>query len=302
MTNQTADELNTKFKTGGLTFKTDENSMVIAEISNKLCTASLTLHGAHILSYIPKDQKEVVFVSREAIFKEGVPVRGGIPVCWPWFGDHLSDNSVYSHGFARRNMWNVKNCLQNSDGSTSIILSLGGKQNQYDSWPFDFEAEIEIQAGSTLTVSLTSINVFNEPFTITNALHTYFNISDTDNIFISGLDGVTYQDDVDSEKIKKQSGDIIIDREVDRVYMSTEGNCVITDKGFNREIHISKKGSATTVVWNPWIDNAKNMKDMADDEYKKMVCIEAVNTFDDKQKIVPGSKHTITQIIKVKSI
>ncbi|MBN2804385.1 MAG: D-hexose-6-phosphate mutarotase [Deltaproteobacteria bacterium] len=298
MTHLTIEKLQTTFWADGITFSKDSSGLIIVNISNKLATASISLHGAHLLSFIPSGQEDVIFLSKKAIFKEGVPVRGGIPVCWPWFGDHLTDREIYSHGFARRNLWDVKSVTKNSDDSNTVIFKLHGKKGEFDSWPYSFEAELKVTVSDTLSITLTTNNTSDKPFTITNALHTYFNISDIGNIEIEGLKRVDYQDDVDGEKIKTENGNITINQEVDRVYMKTSSTCKIIDSGFNRAIDIAKEGSETTVVWNPWKKIAASMKDMADDEYRNMVCIEAVNTFDDKRTVMPGENHSITQIIK----
>jgi D-hexose-6-phosphate mutarotase len=302
MSQDLLESLNGRFSLPGLAFINGKGGLPAVKIENQFCTALIALHGAHVLSYIPAGGMESIFVSKEAVFKEGVAVRGGIPVCWPWFGDHLSDADVYSHGFARRNNWTVTDAVVNSDKSHTVTFMLSGSAGEFPSWPYSFNAVLTVTAGQKLTVTLKSENTGRSAFTITNALHTYFNVSSIKDVDVEGLDGCSYQDDVDGEKIKKQEGLVKISKEVDRVYMNTGSDCIITDPGFKRRIIISKSGSETTVVWNPWADNAAGMKDMADDEYKKMLCIEAVNTFDDAREILPGQSHSISQTIEIRNI
>lgn len=300
MTNEYIENLNRRYGIKDkLSFHLGEGDMPVALIDNGLCEAEISLYGGHVLSFIPNGEEDLLWVSSKSIYSEGTPIRGGIPVCWPWFNAHPTDSDVYSHGFARRNTWEVMDSATEEDGSTVILLALNGDKNTRKGWPHSYHAELTITAGEELKVELTTENKGDEPIVISNALHTYFSVADATKIIISGLDGCEYGDDVDSGKMKVQSGDITIAGEVDRNYRNTEDECIITDPLKDRKIRVRKEGSSTTVVWNPWVEKAKGLKDFGDEEYMNMVCIEAVNAFDDCRKIEPGENHTMGQIISI---
>ena len=295
--------LNSRFAVGDdISFIAGEGGMPIVAISTALCDAELSIYGAHMLSFIPKGFDDLLWVSRDSIYKEGTAIRGGIPVCWPWFGAHPLESSVYSHGFARRNSWQLIKCAVDKDGIAVINLELTGDEDQMPGWPYPFQAEIEVRAGSKLEVELKSINKGDVPFEIKNALHTYFSVGDVRKIRVVGLDGVSYGDDTASGAIKKQIGDITFSSEVDRNYRNSSDKCEIIDPGKNRKIIVSKKGSLTTVVWNPWVEKAAALPDFANDEYLEMVCVETVNSFDDTRKVMPGSSHSMTTIISAEKL
>lgn len=300
MTNEYIENLNRRFGIKDkLSFHLGEGDMPVALIDNGLCEAEISLYGGHVMSFTPDGEEDLLWVSSKSIYEEGTPIRGGIPVCWPWFNSHPSEPDVFSHGFARRNPWVVMDSATEDDGSTVLLFALDGEANTRPGWPYPYHAELCITAGRELRVELKTENKGDDPIIISNALHTYFNVADASKIIISGLDSTEYGDDVDSGKMKLQSGDITISGEVDRNYRSTTEECIITDPGKDRKISVKKEGSLTTVVWNPWIEKAHGLKDFGDEEYLNMVCIEAVNAFDDCRKIEPGESHTMAQIISL---
>jgi len=217
MTQEQMDDLNRRFSLSGLTFE-DSGSGPVAKIHNPLCTAAVSLHGAHVLSWIPAGEREVIFTSRTAIFKEGTPVRGGIPVCWPWFNAHPTDTEAYSHGFARRVPWELDTAAIDND-ATTLSFTLRGNAGDYPHWPHAFAAKLTVRAGAVLSVSLETHNRGNAPFTVSQALHTYFAVGDVEQISVTGLSGCRYHDDVDGGDQNTQSGSIRFKGEVDRVYL-----------------------------------------------------------------------------------
>ncbi len=284
-----------------LAFSEGPGGLVRAEIQNPHASATLTLHGGQILSYRPRAHAPVLWLSRKSYFQTGKAIRGGIPVCWPWFGDHPTDRTKPAHGFARAAVWSVQASETLADESTRLTLYFTDSEETLALWPHRFRLEIEATVGDVLTVKLRCTNADDQPFTCGGALHSYFNISAIANVAITGLEGCAYIDKVDQGRRKAQEGPIQIERETDRIYVDTEAACTIEDSAWPRRIGISKTGSRTTVVWNPWIDKARRMQDFGDDEYTSMVCVETANADAEVIDLAPGGTHTLAQVIRVAS-
>ncbi len=264
--------------------KTQWNGLPALEADNQYCKGLISLHGAHVLSYVPNGEKDLLWRSESSWHEDGKPIRGGIPVCWPWFGPVPEP----AHGLARLSLWNIKEQNQNSDGEDRIVLSfsLNGIQ-----------AELSATFGKELTVTLKTINQSPKELVLTEALHSYFHISDIAQIQVEGLEGIAYEDRLTSvQAIQKDA--IRFDCETDRTYF-TEGEAVVKDSGFHRSIRIRKRGSKTTVVWNPWIAKSARMPDFGNEEYHTMVCVEAANAGKDAITLQPGQEHEITTILSL---
>ena len=251
---------------------------------SKYSRCKIALHGAHVLSFIPNGSEDILWLSSKAIYKNDKAIRGGIPVCLPWFGG--ADKP--SHGFARVSEWEVVKSGVDDDGSPFIYLRL-----ESDEWEYKFSAELFIEVSDVLKLELTMTNLDEKAFTFTEALHTYFNISDVKNVSLTGLDGVKYIDSLDGDSEKIQHGAIEIDAEIDRIYQDTEDECIIEDKGYNRNISITKVNSNSTVVWNPWIEKSSSMVDFDEGGYQKMLCVESANIGDEEIVLQSGEKHSM---------
>jgi len=264
----------------------------IAELKSNNASAKLSLYGAHVLSFIPNNQEEILFVSPHAVYKEGKAIRGGIPVCWPWFNAHPVDQSLPSHGFARISHWSVINTSSGAD-KLSIELQLKANANTMQLWPYQFEARLLVTLTDKLKVELSTFNNDNKPFDVSAALHSYFNITDINNVSLEGLKDAHYQDDVLGCAGKQTETQLLFNQRTDRRYYS-KGKTIIHDK--QRNIGVEKAGSGITVVWNPGKDLAMQMLDLLDG-YKNMLCVEAANSLDDTITIEPGNKHTLSTTI-----
>ncbi len=280
---------------GELFFKEGPGGLTAICINNKYASAEILLHGAHIMSYIPTGEKPVLWMSGSSYFQPDKPVRGGIPVCWPWFGGHPSDKNKPSHGFARIADWQVAETDTKPNG-TLVILRLTEKDIPANLREFPFDIKLEVLVGRELQVSLAIVNTGKEKMCFTAALHSYFNISDIAAVTVEGLENCKYLDTLD-HIFKVQKGVINFDAETDRVYLNTQAACVIDDPGFSRRIKIAKSGSNSTVVWNPWIEKSKRMPDFGDEEYHTMLCIETTNAENDARVIVPAERHILKAII-----
>ncbi len=292
-------ELNGQFGIDGIVEFIEKNGLICISVTNAFARSEIYLHGAHVASFIPEGGQDVLWMSKSSYFESNRPIRGGIPVCWPWFGAHLTNETKPSHGFARLAGWDVLETTMQENGSTQITLGLVSSMQTLQIWPYEFELKSIITVGEKLEIELITINQNGSPIEISSALHSYFNISNIANITISGLENGHYIDSLDENKEKIQDGQITFDREVDRVYINTEDACTIADPGMNREIIVDKNGSRSTVVWNPWIDKAQRMPDFGDDEYSNMVCVETTNALNDMITIYPGGQHSLKAILRV---
>jgi len=262
-------------------------------ISNDHASATIALHGAHLIDFIPRDQEPVIFTSNEAFFTEGKAIRGGIPVCWPWFNAHPSDSTMPSHGFARNRFWQLVGS-RSSEECTEVILQLDTQS--VDIWNFDTTVTLTIKVGKSLSLELKTTNNGSTPITIGGALHSYFYISDIQQVTLKGLDKTSYLDTVVGKE-KTQDGSIRFDSEVDSVYLESDQPVEIHDPGFQRTILIEKSGSQSTVIWNPWSEKSQKLADLGDDEFHHFVCVEAANALADVYVLAPAAEHCLNTTI-----
>ena len=276
-----------------LIFKNGEGDIPLIEIKNRYASATISLQGAQLLSWIPAGEEEVIWLSEQATFAVGKSVRGGVPVCWPWFGAHESNTAFPAHGFARTTLWQILNTQALANGSTRIAFTLLPNVDNADMWPADTRVQFQLTIGKELEMELLTHNEGSQPITITQALHAYFNVADVSELVLHGLEDTDYLDKVDDFQRKHQQGAITIEQEVDRIYLDTASDCVIEDKKLKRKIKIAKSSSHTTVVWNPWQESAEKMGDLGEQGYKRMLCVESANVADDAVVIPPGEAHTL---------
>lgn len=293
-------DLNSRFGIPGqLQFRDDPGGLTFAEIDNGLCTATLCLQGAHVVTWRPKSQAEpVVWVSPQAKFAPGKSIRGGVPICWPWFGPHATEAGFPGHGFARTVPWQVTASASLEGGATQVRLILIQNEQTRGQWPHATKLELVVSFGERLGVELVTTNMDTEALVIGEALHTYLQIGDIAGIEIQGLDGCEYVDKVEGGARKSQAGAVTCVGEVDRVYVNTEAECVIVDPGLKRRIHVAKTGSRSTVVWTPWTEKAEKMGDFGPGRqgqggWREMVCVESGNALDNVVSVAAGQSHTL---------
>ncbi len=279
-----------------ITLETLENSFQTITIENRNAVAKLALQGAHLFHYQAKDKSPLLWLSEISFFEQGQAIRGGIPICWPWFGINKNNAALPQHGFARTALWEYLDADESDNGTTIIRLQLKHSKETLSLWPYKFKLTMNITIGRTLSLSLTTENCDDKAFEITTALHTYFDISSIENVTVKGLDQHRYLNAL-TGKYYAQSGNIIIDREVDRVYQRVNSPLFLIDK--EQTIKIDNKGSSSVVVWNPWINKCARMSAMKDNAYKSMLCIETANAFEDARTIQPNQTHTLTTTYKV---
>lgn len=243
------------------------------------------LHGAQITHFQKKDEPPVLFMSQLSHFNDGKPIRGGIPIIFPWFG---AREGQAAHGFARVQDWDLREVAQLQNGGVSLRLSL--PDSPAAALFGKFSADFVVTIGKTLTAELIVTNTSSDqPFVFENCLHSYFNISDIGAISVCGLKGTDYLDQKEKFARKTEADEAIkISRETDRIYLDTTAAVEIHDPGLRRKIRIEKSGSLSTVLWNPWIEKSAQMPDFGDDEYKRMVCVESGNVADNKLTLAAG--------------
>lgn len=281
----------------GLAFKGGPGGLTVAEIANRHAQASIALQGGHVLAYQPSGQKPVLWVSRHSQYAAGTPIRGGIPVCWPWFGPHPVDAEKPAHGFARISSWSVLDAV--AGDATRLRLGLTDIEATRSLWPHAFQLELTVTVGLHLEVELTIRNPGPAAFTCTGALHSYFALSDVAKASVDGLHGCVYLDKVAGYERREQVGPIAVTGETDRIYVDTITDCVIEDASWKRAVRVAKRGSRTTVVWNPWVDRARQLADFGDGEYREMVCVETANAGDDRITVQPLGTHRLAAILSV---
>jgi len=278
-----------------------EGGFPLIKIDNQHAIALISIYGAQVLSYRPKsEQKDLLFVSDKAYFKEGKAIKGGIPICWPWFGQDQEKIGKQMHGFARKMLWKLEETSSLENGEIAIVLSLNETQETQKLWPHEFKLTLTIKVGELLKLSLKTVNTGDSAFIVTQALHTYFAIDDVHQTKIHGLDKVTYIDKVGGKsETKLQINDLPIEQEVDRIYTDVPAELGLSDESTNRKVSIKSKASKTAIVWNPWIAISKESGDLADDAYRQFVCIETANAVEDKVIIEPSESHTLEAVYSI---
>lgn len=283
----------------------DENGLQYLEINNPLATGKIALQGAHVMAWQPKFLAHpVLWLSSNARYVNGRSIRGGVPICWPWFGAHPTDSTLCPHGFVRVIPWRVVDIDATPTGATRIILEMKQTPEAQRQLSYPYELTLTITIGRRLRIDLATTNFAEHPFVISEAFHTYFNVSDLSNIKIRGMQDCVYLDKLLKYERNVEHNELTFDgREYDRVYVNHSSDCSILDSGYGRIIHVSKSGSDTTVVWNPGPDKAAAMGDMGEaDEWRKTICVETTNALDNMMVINPGRKHILSAEYSIETL
>lgn len=271
-------------------FVEGQTGMPIIEVSTKKASATIALYGGQILSYKSNGMEhDLFYLSDKAIYQQGKAIRGGVPVCWPWFGEDPSNLGRQAHGFARNLLWNVLDC-QLHDDIAEITLGLESTATSKQWWPSEFRLRKKIVIGDQLDISLTTENRGEIPFSISKALHTYFLVGEISQTTVVGLDGVDYLDKTLDFSKHTQVGDITPFAETDRVYLESPAHVQIIDQSLSRKIDIEQSGADNIVVWNPWT-RASLLNDMNADDYGHFICVETANALANSVIIASGASH-----------
>jgi glucose-6-phosphate 1-epimerase len=264
--------------------------------------AEIYLHGAHVTQFQPHGQKPVLFISGKSCFEAGKPIRGGVPICFPWFGPRQDGKHGPAHGFARLLEWDLVGAQETRGGSVELNFRFASNTGTRKEWDSDFEVNYRITVGTALGMELRVRNTSSQPMRFEEALHTYLAVSDVRQVSVEGLAGTSYSDRVGTPHTETEGAELIrITAETDRIYMNTRATCVVHDPGLQRRLVVEKTGSNATVVWNPWIAKAKAMPDFGDDEWPLMLCIETCNVREQAVILAPGQSHVMGATIRVES-
>ncbi|MBD1227005.1 D-hexose-6-phosphate mutarotase [Xenorhabdus griffiniae] len=232
-------------------------------VSHPKARGVISLQGAHLITWQPNNEKPVLWVSDNTLFSAGTAIRGGIPICWPWFGSFTAPN----HGFARILPWELKAHDENENG---VILTFTLQDNAYTRklWPHEFTLIARFKLGETCEIELESHGEYQAMC----ALHSYFNVSDINQIRVSGLGSHFIDTLTDSEQYIDE--DLAFHGRTDRIYTESDDFNLLRDPLWKRTIEIHHYHHSEVVCWNPGAALSSSMKDMSKEGYKNMACIE----------------------------
>lgn len=262
----------------------------LMEVENSQGRAVISLFGAQVLSFVPKhDARERLWVSPTAVFDGQIPIRGGIPICWPWFGKAPIEEKGPNHGYVRNQLWTLKHCDYHEDNTQLIFEPANASDTQLG---YKANLQLIINIGRALNIELTTTNLSDTTCTYNAALHSYFNVSNIENVQLEGVVG-EYFDQLDNHCVKTTPLIYRFTQEVDRIHLCPEQPIVINDEFVTR---VKSIGNDSIVIWNPWITKSKQLKDMPDNGYKHMVCVETSIT--QGLQLAPEQSHKLVQVIE----
>ena len=289
---------------GVLSFNESEAGLLRARITTPACTAELYLQGAHLTAWQPAGHGPVLFLSEQSNFAAGTAIRGGVPIIFPWFGPRSGSvedprNDGPSHGFARLEQWSVAFAALSGD-VLHLTLTLSPTESSRELGFDHFQVALEFIFGETLIMRLTVLNEAHDPLRFEEAFHTYFTVGDAAQVRLTGLGGSEYIDKTDQLLRKVQSEAVLtLSSETDRLYLNTTSEVAIEDPTLRRRITVTKQGSNTTVIWNPWAEVSARLVDMADEGWRRMTCIETANAGENAIILAARSAHTMEARISV---
>lgn len=292
------EDLRRQFETiSGLSFE-QKSALTLIRVNNDYGQAVLTPYGAHLLSFQPKQAgaKDCLWVSETAVYDGTKPIRGGIPICWPWFGA-APHEGLPAHGFVRNRLWQLVAAENLVQGQTRLVLETQSDDATLAMWPVPFKLSLSIEVGAELTLSLTTYNLSDQSQSITEAFHSYFAISETDAMTVSGLTGSECHDKLTAAAPVIQPGDLSITPPIDSVFINQQGDLTIEDAKWPRKLVLRNQGTSSAVVWNPGADIVKGFADIEDNAWPQMLCVEVGNVLQNAITLSPQSAHTMTMTL-----
>lgn len=298
---QSIESLATRFATPGVTIDLGEGGLPRLRVRNSLCAGEIYLHGAHLTGFRPSNYEPVLWMSIQSAFQSGKAIRGGVPICFPWFGPRTDDPSLPIHGFARSHAWELVDVGAQPTGEINVIFKLPARP-EFAAFGYDhIETYFAVLFGSSLEMGLHVRNNGTTPYRFEAALHSYFVIGDVTQIRVHGLQGASYLDKAKGMQRFTESADAIaLTEETDRVYDST-GATVIDDPLMRRRIIVDKIGSGSTVLWNAWPKKAADIG-LADGEWQRYVCVETGAIGQNAITLAPGQAHSIGANIRLENV
>jgi len=261
-------------------------------------SAEIYLQGAQITSWQPASEKEVLFLSQQSHWQDGRAIRGGIPICFPWFRAKADDPKAPAHGFVRTKEWRLESVKAEGE-AVLVVCSTESDASTQTWWPHNFRLVHSMSVGTSLRLQLHVTNTGETPFRFEEALHTYFRVSQAEKARVRGLDQVAYLDNVDENRKKTQSGDLVFAGKTDNAYIDVRGAAELIDPANHRSLRTERDNSETTIAWNPWQDGAASLSDLADEEWRQFACVEASNILDSAIRLAPDQEHRMQAILSV---
>jgi glucose-6-phosphate 1-epimerase len=275
-----------------------KGSLPRVRITGSRAQGEIYLHGAQVTSWKPAGSDEVLFLSTKSRWQEGQAIRGGIPICFPWFRAKADDPKAPAHGFVRTRSWQLESIIKTSAGVT-VSMFIANDEQTRQWWPAEFRLVHRATFGSELTLELGCSNTGSTPIRFEEALHTYNRVVDVNDVRLQGLDETQFLDNTDSNKQKTQRGDVTVASQTDNAFINTQNAVDLLDRKMRRRIRLQKANSSTTVVWNPWQEGASGLRDLGEGEWKEFLCVEASNIIGSAITLMPGRTHTISAVLSV---
>lgn len=259
--------------------------------------------GAQVLSFQQGEQPPLIWLSEQASYQRHQPVRGGVPICWPWFGDlgrnplqvkaqHDNLATAPFHGGVRALDWQLLG-IDSEGEAVHLQFAFDTRQHPLPDWPHAAELRLDIRLDERLHLDLTSHNLGAAPLALSQALHSYFAVSDIRQVAVHGLEGSRYIETLEDWQERTQQGELRFSGETDRIYVDLPPQLRLHDAGWQRDLHLQTRSSRSAVLWNPWIDKAGRLSSFADDAWQRMLCIETANVWDDCVELAPGEHHRL---------
>lgn len=294
-----------QFNAKSVHFSMQDHLMMI-EVDNEFAQARITTHGASVLSYTPKKSakgaQDLLWVSSSAVYNGQKAVRGGIPVCWPWFGKAKSAG-LPAHGFVRNLVWHLDQVADLESGVTEVVLSCQANEHTLAIWPHKFHLQLRIEIGEKLILSLTTTNLNAYDLEITEALHTYFNVADPRGLVIHGLENSTHLDKLNEQvPAEIQQQPVVLHPPMDSVYLNQTGEVTLEDIGHKRRILIENRQTSSAVVWNPGPEIVKGFDDITEEGWLEFACVESGNVLNNAVIVPAEQKHTFSVILSALAI
>lgn len=275
---------------GQLEIIAGKGGLPMIQVKTSKATALISVYAGQVLSFKPANEfEDMMFLSEKAYYQDGKAIKGGVPICWPWFGADPQGKGP-AHGFVRNRLWHLVATEETANGDIEVTLGLTDTPETLAIWPYSFVLTQEIVIGNSLNLSLTTRNTGTGKFSITQAFHTYFKVGDIAQTQVLGLEGCAYTDKADNGTQKQQLGAVTINSEVDRIYTNAGSTLTIEDGALQRSIQITSQGSKTAVVWNPWQKISREMADLEDNDYQRLLCVETTNAASDSVEVDPDNE------------
>lgn len=301
--------LSAQFPIEGVAFR-NQDALLLIEIETPFAKALMTPHGATVLSYCPKDQQgnlqhDLLWVSEQAVFDGKAAIRGGIPVCWPWFSGYQAeynsplaeDATPSAHGFVRKAAWHLQNIEILPNSAISVVFSLSSSEETLAIWPYEFSLELRVVIGQALELTLTTKNLSSQEIKLTEALHTYFNLPSNASVMIDGLKGAIQIDTLNQNQQQNITSEIVVQAPMDNVYLNSQSSLIAKQNG-QAVLQIDSSNADSCILWNPGPETVKGFKDITDDHWPQFVCIENGNVWSNAVTLPAKGTHQLEIAIR----